>query len=280
MSQRHVLSIDVEENWQGEYARLHPSIVHRYISNTNVLPILKTLKTFDATATFFVVGECVSDSTLSKIIDAGHEIGFHTADHVPLFEKRAEQFREEVREFKARVKHVTGTECVGFRAPSFSLSRRTSWAVDILREEGYRYDSSIFPVRTLLYNGAGAPLKPYELDSMNPFVEGHSSVLEFPLTTYSFLRQGIPMAGGFYLRAVPFALISRGLKRLVEHWGVSLVLYVHNWEMVPSRPPDGLAFLPRFYTSFNTHNVMSRIVRLLSKFRFSSFRDGYFRSQH
>lgn len=253
---KNVLSFDIEESFHGEFVRKLP-IKRQYHSNENVPKLLGLLNEFGVKATFFVVDEAVSDSTLVRIAADGHEIGFHTKDHVILPEKTPESFRAELREFKQRVARVAGQTCIGFRAPSFSM---TDWAIDCLRKEDYLFDSSTFGVKTPLYDVKGP-------NALAPHLR--QGLMEFPLTYYSFLGLRIPVAGGFYLRTIPMKLLTRMLKAKAK--SVGLVLYVHNWEIFPVKNEYKLPRLASFYTNHNIRQVEQRLRTLLETFQFGSF---------
>src|SRR5579864_54523 len=142
---KHTLSFDIEEIWQGEFAR--KTVMKKvYRANETIPPLLDLLDEFKTRATFFIVADCISNESLKLIAANGHEIGFHTKDHVPLWEKEFGDFFRESNAFKKRVKEVTGQDCIGFRAPSFSMDESTKqWAIHALWALKFKYDSSVVP---------------------------------------------------------------------------------------------------------------------------------------
>ena len=267
---KNILSFDIEEWFHGVFQR-NTSVPHVFRSDLNVPPLLDLLHEKGVKATFFVVGESLRDNRLLKrMVDDGHEIGFHTMDHKLLSEKTPDELAYELRSFRARVKDATGADCLGFRAPSFSLSKKTAWATECLAKEGYAYDSSIFPAKTPIYGNPGAPLTSYYMDREDPGSPGDSGVREFPLTVARYFGLNVPIAGGFYLRAIPEWLLGRMMRGSVGA-GRPLVLYVHNWELDRSLPRYNLGFKANTYCYHNQEATWGRLVRLLEEFEFTTF---------
>jgi len=165
-------------------------------------------------------------------------------------------------------------ECVGFRAPSFSLNNNTKWALNVLENEGFRYDSSIFPSWTPLYGIYRAPMKPYHPSLHDVSKEGNENykIIEFPLLSYNFLGLKLPVAGGFWLRLWNIGLIKRGIERM-NRKGYPAVLYIHNWELDPETPKLKLNFYKSFITYHNLDKTRTFLEQLLDGFRFTSIRD-------
>lgn len=163
-------------------------------------------------ATFFIVGELAQKhpELVSRIKESGNEIAFHAYYHEPLWKKSPESFRDEIDKFHS----IAGTQCKGFRAPSFSLNKNTRWVLDVLEKTGFQYDSSVFPARTPLYGAPKAPLKPYKPSHIDITVEDEAAQLwEFPLHTYPLPFIRVPVAGGFYLRFFPPRLMKKSIKK-------------------------------------------------------------------
>ena len=270
----NILSFDIEEIFHGEFTRNLPNMKRTYRSQDNIVNIIELLEEYKTKATFFVVSESISDdSILQEIVRKGHEIAFHTKDHIPLWEKEPESFRSELASFRHRVKEVAGSECVGFRAPSFSLDRSTYWAIDCLKKEGYEYDSSIFPIRGPLYGLPSAPLNQYELSGTDPGKKGNSGIFEFPLTVTKFFGIKVPVAGGFYLRAIPLPILTRLLDK-AELTNKRLIIYSHNWELDPKVERLSLPLKAEFYCYYNIKNTMKKLRRVLERYRFGRFADA------
>ena len=262
---QNILSIDVEEILHAEYVK-DSGEIDGYRSVENIELILDLLNEFDISATFFIVGEIVqSYPNLLKLIEAqGHEVSFHGWSHKPLWELDEESFRMELGRFLE-----LHPDCIGYRAPSFSLDEKTEWALHVLDEEGFIYDSSIFPVKTPLYGVSEAPLIPYQPSKLDFTRESSSGVWEFPLLTYSLFGIRIPAAGGFYLRFMP-TLIHKAIKSRNSS-GFPAIIYVHSWELDPETPKYKLGLYRSFVTYYNTEKTYRLLHDLLTKYNFTSF---------
>jgi len=264
-----ILSIDVEEVFHGEYTRQYRQGL-RYRTPDNIPPILKILEEYDAKATFFMVGEIAEKfpEVINMILEKGHEVSFHGWTHELLWKLTPERFREEAKAFKK-----LHPDCIGFRAPSFSLNNKTKWALKILYEEGFKYDSSIFPTWTPLYGTYKAPLKPYRLsidDSSSESEDNNSSLFEFPLTVYNFFGLKLPTAGGFWLRFWNIELIRKSIEKM-NNKGYPAILYIHNWELDSETLRLKLNFYKSFITYHNLDKAVKRLKKLLSGYSFTSF---------
>jgi polysaccharide deacetylase family protein (PEP-CTERM system associated) len=266
-------SVDLEDYYHPQLVRGHTGsgrLASRVEAST--APILDLLERHGVRATFFIVGEVARDAPrlIERIVRGGHEIGCHTYSHDPLWDMTPESFREDLRRFKAEIKGAAGDVPVrGFRAPTFSLDEGTSWALPILAEEGFTYDSSLVPARGPLYGCPGAPVgiyRPSSEDLRRPDPRG--PLVEFPAPVVSFARQRFPVGGGIYLRALPFrvyhALVRRVLKRR------PFFLYIHPWETDPDIPKFDLPRFARWATYTGIAGMLKRIERLLESIRFTT----------
>ena len=268
----NLLGIDFEE-W------FHPELIQKVLENEKktfqvvkgIDKILELLRKHDTYATFFMVGEILEKfpDILDKILENGHEIGFHTMYHSRLdSDNFQEKFSKELDNFAI----LTNNKSKGFRAPTFSLNEKSSWAIDTLEQHGYVYDSSIVPAKTNLYGTPNAPKKPYKitsnsLDSDNP----KGKIIEFPLMTTKFLGKTVPAGGGFYLRTLPFGTTKKAL-RTYDAANIPGVFYIHSWELTPEYMPKiKLSVKNNFITYHNLDKVIDRMDYLLSNFQFTSF---------
>ena len=268
----NLLGIDFEE-W------FHPELIQKVLENEKktfqvvkgIDKILENLRKHDTYATFFMVGEILEKfpDILDKILENGHEIGFHTMYHSRLdSENFQEKFSKELDDFAK----LTNNKSKGFRAPTFSLNEKSSWAIDTLEEHGYVYDSSIVPAKTSLYGNPNAPRNPYKitsdyLDSDNP----KRKITEFPLMVTKFLGKTVPVGGGFYLRTLPFGTTKKAL-RTYDQENKPGVFYIHSWELTPEYMPKiKLSTKNNFITYHNLDKVLERMGVLLSNFEFTSF---------
>lgn len=267
----NILGIDFED-W------FHPQLVQKYVVNMKKDPmmirgidkILELLRINDSYATFFVVGELLEHDPLllDKIIGDGHEIGFHTMHHDRLDTINKEIFNQELLKFAEITKHRSK----GFRAPTFSLNRKSTWAIDALVENNYVYDSSIVPVKTSLYGMPDADIKPYRIssDSLEKNDE-NGRLLEFPLAVGKFLGKKIPIAGGFYLRVLPQSVIIKSILNY-ERQNIPATFYIHSWELTPELMPRiRMSLKDNFITYHNIKTAYEKLNQILKKFDFTSF---------
>jgi len=263
--------VDIEEWYHAEYVKNHLGLNRESRLQKTLDETLQLLGSHDTGATFFVVGELAerNPEAIGKISEKGYEIGFHGFYHEPLARSNVDTFRSEVKRFGGLIKE----KCRGFRAPSFSLSNSTKWALRVLEEEGYQYDSSVFPAKTPLYGQYGAPTRPYKLSDKDVGAEDANGKLwEFSLLVYKFAGIRIPLAGGFYLRFFPVDIISRAIRKTNEK-GYPAVLFFHNWEIDPNLPRLRLGFYRSFVTYHNLNETKRKHESLLSKFEFVGIRD-------
>ena len=268
----NVLGIDFED-W------FHPELIKRNIKNEKHYPsvingidkILDLLRKQETLATFFIVGELleIQPEIFDKIIENGHEIGFHTMYHDRLDSPGyKEKFSNEIEKFAELTNHKSR----GFRAPTFSLNNASSWAIDILAKNDYVYDSSIVPAKTSMYGSPNAEHKPYRITSKS--IEKNNSsgkLIEFPLMTTTFLGKKIPAAGGFYLRTLPMKVTKNAIKNY-EKQGIPANFYIHSWELTPEYMPKlDLPFKDNFVTFHNIDKAYQRMNDILKEFSFTSF---------
>jgi len=268
----NILTIDLEEWYDPEYVKKKVPPNREEQVTRSVNKTIRLLCERGIKATFFVVGEIAKKHPeLIELLKAnGHEIAFHGYRHEPLWNMNAQTLRCEVDKFC----QVIGEKCLGFRAPSFSLSNRTKWAVRVLSEEGFKYDSSIFPAKTPLYGISEAPLEPYKLSSEDVSTKNENGKLwEFPLLVYSSQGFRLPVAGGFYLRFFPLTLTMKAIRK-ANRMGRPAVMYFHTWELNPETPRLKLGLYKSFVTYHNIERTATKLKHVLSNFRFTSV-SGY-----
>lgn len=267
------LSVDLEDHYHAELVRRHAPGAAR--DSRIALSCGRLLDLFDrkgARATFFIVGELIRSErdSIRRIASSGHEIACHSYTHRPLWDLGPEEFREELRRFQAALEEVLpGTRAAGFRAPTFSLDRRTAWALQVLEEEGFAYDSSIVPARGPLYGCPGAPLglyRPSREDIARHDPRGE--VVEFPAPVVRIGPLQLPVGGGIYLRVLPFGIYRRLFERvLAKRPGF---LYVHPWETDPETPRLRLPAPARLATYFGIRGMLGKLERLLDRISFTT----------
>lgn len=269
MSHTHLFSVDVEEHFQvNAFERVaprsiwdaHPSRVER---STGVL--LDLMARHGASGTFFTLGWVAErhPALIRRIVEEGHEIASHSWWHQKVTSLTPEAFRKEIRTSRAILEDTSGRSVTGFRAPSFSIRPGMEWAFDVLLEEGYTWDSSLFPIRRPDYGYPSAP--PYPHDIRRP----SGTLLEIPMATLHRFGLRLPAAGGGYLRHLPLHLTTAALR---DHQaaGHPAMLYVHPWEVDPDQPRLPLGVITRFRHYRGLERTLPRLERLLEQFRFTS----------
>ena len=220
--------------------------------------------------TFFVLGWVAErwPQLVRDIRDAGHELGTHGQDHRRVTTLTRQEFRADVRRSKQTIEDAAGVEVIGYRAPSYSIVRETLWAVDVLAEEGFRYDSSIFPIRHDRYGIPDFPRFPRPL-------RGHdgTALHEVPISTVRLAGMNLPFVGGGYLRHFPFSFIRWGMERLNGFERRPAILYVHPWEIDPDQPLQPVRWLTRLRHYRNLHRTEERLTRLFSDYSFTTIRE-------
>jgi polysaccharide deacetylase family protein (PEP-CTERM system associated) len=206
--------------------------------------LLDTLGEFDAKATFFVVGQvAVTHSRLIRdMAEAGHEVACHSWDHRRVHHFTPATFRRDVRRAKNTLEQTAGQAVVGYRAPTFSIGRETAWAIDVLADEGFRYDSSVFPVRHDRYGVPDAPRFPFHIRGQE------HSLLELPPATLGLRGFNLPAAGGGYFRLFPPMIMRTAVRQAEKNPNGVPVLYFHPWEFDPGQPRLPLGRVSRFRT--------------------------------
>jgi polysaccharide deacetylase family protein (PEP-CTERM system associated) len=260
------LSFDIEDWFQVENLKgaIHStqwdSCDLRVVNNTRT--ILELLRKHRTRATFFILGWVAErcPGLVREITAAGHEIASHGYGHELIYTQSPEEFRTDLRRSKELLEGLTGVPVRGYRAPSFSITPETPWAIDILMEEGFRYDSSVFP--TSFHNRYG-----FSGSSRFPFCFANGLV-ELPLSTVRFGGRNIPAAGGGYFRLFPY-LFFRHLAQRINDEGRALVFYLHPWELDPGQPRIPIRHDYRFRHYVNLHKTGQRLERLLEDFRFA-----------
>jgi len=269
----NAFSVDLEEYFQVANfdhcidRRRWPELPSRAEAQTHRL--LDLCDRTGTRATFFVLGWVAErqPQLLREIAARGHEIACHGYGHELLYQIGPERFRDDVKRARGVIEDAIGAKVAGYRAPSFSITSQSLWALEILAEEGFSFDSSIFPVRHHRYGIPGFPREPVRL-----MLPSGASIVEFPLTTLAWGRLRFPVAGGGYLRLLPFALLRWGIGRLVASQRPT-VLYVHNWEIDADQPRQPVSALVRWNHYHNLERVEERLQTLLERARYAPLRD-------
>ena len=236
----------------------------RVCANTERL--LDIFDEFNVRSTFFMLGWVAErhPGLVRDIAQRGHEIASHGYAHRLIYDQTPAAFRDDVRRAKQLLEDAAGCFVAGFRAPSYSVTPRSLWALDVLIEEGYRYDASIFPIRHDRYGIPVSPREPFPIDRSG------GSLMEVPGSTVRLGPLNLPIAGGGYFRILPYAWTRWGIARLnaVEHQAA--VFYIHPWEIDPEQPRLQAGWLGRFRHYRNLDKTEDRLRALLTDFRFGT----------
>lgn len=270
----NAFTVDVEDYFQ--VAALAPAIERaswpqresRVERNTGVL--LDLLAERGIHGTFFVLGWIAErhPDLIRRIAAAGHEIACHGFSHQLVYEQTPEEFREETARSKSTLEDLSGSAVIGYRAASFSITRRSLWALDVLIDLGFEYDSSIFPIRHDRYGIPGADPRPSRLTAPSG-----RTLAEFPLSAASYLGVRVPVSGGGYFRLLPYLVTRSGLRQINGSGERPFAFYLHPWEIDPQQPRVRVGWLSRFRHYTNLDRCESRLRRLLEEFRFASMRE-------
>jgi polysaccharide deacetylase family protein (PEP-CTERM system associated) len=272
----------------------------RVVANTSRL--LDLFAEHDVRATFFVLGWVAErePALVRRVAAAGHEIASHGFGHRLVYDQSPAEFRDDVRRARAVLQAVSGQPVMGYRAPSFSITERSLWALEILAEEGFVYDASVFPIRHDRYGVPSAPRHPFRVhrgsagfggtgvppvngvgfgrtgvapaEGVTAVEQGFSpalSLLEIPASTIRLAGTNLPIAGGGYFRLLPYAWTRWGIRRLNELEGKPAVFYLHPWEIDPEQPRLRASPLSRLRHYHNLADTESRLRQLLKDFSFA-----------
>ena len=262
----NAMTVDVEDYYQVEAFRHQVSRSdwpnHEGRVERNVERLLQLLADHHVHGTFFTLGWIAEryPELIKRIVDAGHELASHGYDHTRVDQQSPDEFRLDTRKTKQILEDLGGVEVRGYRAASFSVSDKTPWAFEIMAEEGYRYSSSIYPIRHDLYGMPSAPRFAYAPDQ-------NSDILEVPITTVSLLSRKLPCGGGGYFRLYPYAFSRWAMRRVNRKDHQPCVFYLHPWEIDPDQPRmPNLSPKTRFRHYLNLRRMEDRLHRLLRDF--------------
>ena len=266
----NALTFDIEEYFHAESLA---GVVRR--EDWTLLPsrvaestrrLLDLLERRHVKATFFILGWVAEREPrlVREIQDRKHEVACHGFGHRLIYGMSREAFRADVCRAKEAIEEATGAAVAGFRAPTFSIVRETLWALDVLVEAGFRYDSSIFPIRHDRYGIPDAPRFPYRVTA-----PGGGDLVEFPITTFAVGGHHLPFSGGGYFRLAPYPMIRAALRGVNRREGMPGIVYLHPWELDPEQPRLPVRGFSRFRHYVNLAQTAPKLERLLRDFRFA-----------
>ncbi len=268
-----MLSFDVEEYFQVEAAAEGGVRPEQWgLFSKRLAPcvdrILQLLADAQASATFFVLGWVARHerSLIRHIAEAGHEIASHGMSHTMVTRLTEGQFRGELIESRRLLEDISSQPVIGYRAPTFSITHQTAWALDVLAEEGFLYDSSIYPVRHDRYGVPDAPTCVHRAIG-----SAGGSILEIPPLTRRMMGVNWPVGGGGYLRLLPVRVVGRAL-RAAQRRGFSGMLYLHPWEMDPGQPILSMPRVTRWRHRVGLGRTERKLRWLLKRFSFANVR--------
>lgn len=265
----NAISVDVEDWLQSTIDAKLP-LTDRFPRSTRA--VLEAFARHGVRGTFFVLGLAAEKAPelVREIQAAGHEIQSHGYGHELLYGLTRAQLHEDLERSKKLLEDMTGQEIFGYRAPAFTITLANLWALDVLVDCGYRYDSSVFPVQTSRYGIDGAPWYPHRLRT-----PGGREILELPVATYRLGRRRLPVGGGGYFRLFPYAVIRRGVRQNNEA-GHPVTIYMHPYEYDPVEFRElgyPVPWRQRLHQGLGRRRFPRKIDRMLAEFPFGTMRD-------
>jgi len=264
---RNAMTIDVEDYFQVSAFAPHiprdswPSLSCRVEGNID--RILALLDEGGVKATFFTLGWIAEryPAMVRSIVENGHELASHGYGHLRASDQKADEFLDDITRSKALLEDIGGQKVLGYRAPSFSIGSKNLWALDLLLQAGYRYSSSIYPIKHDHYGMPDAPRFAF-------YPAGKDGLLELPVTTVRLLQRNLPAGGGGFFRFWPYPVSRWFLQRVNNHDMQPGIFYFHPWELDPGQPrQDGIGMKTRFRHYLNLHRMEGRIKALTRDFR-------------
>lgn len=271
------LTIDVEDYWSIFYQDWlgisNAESTDAAVRNTQWF--LDTFAKHDVKATFFILGEVAKKfpSLVSKISESGHEVASHGWSHTQIFKFNKEQFRKEIIDSKKLLEDITSCPVSGYRAPAFSIMPVTKWALEVLAEEGFEYDSSVFPISGKRYGWLG-----FSRDICKVALPSGRTIIEVPMSVVSALGKALPAAGGGYIRHFPYSFTKWAIKRIQKKRPA--IVYMHPYEIDTetgifdtehlSTKERNKAINHHKMQLRNRHTVVKKLFKLLSDFEFAT----------
>lgn len=270
----NALTVDVEDYFQvNAFAKDIPrdswsGYPLRVEDNTR--RILDLFDHYEVKATFFVLGWVAErlPALVREIVHRGHELASHGYGHELVYAIGPERFRQDVRLSKNILENISGQKIRGYRAPSYSITAKSLWALRILVEEGFAYDSSIFPIRHDVYGIPGGERFPHDIQTES------GPIREFPISTLEVKLPGkkfsLPIAGGGYLRLLPAPVVGRAIRKINEGEKKPAVVYFHPWEIDPGQPRIASGWKSRFRHYLNLEKMEGKVEYLLERVKFGT----------
>ncbi len=267
---RNIFTVDLEDwylvNENDRYNNFQNMNEYRENLHSNVRTILSLLKRKNIKATFFVLGKLAETEPeiVNEIYSNGHEIACHGYNHKRVSEMTQEEFKRDLELSIKVIQKVCGITPKGYRAANFSINKNNLWSLFVLKEFGFAYDSSIYPIKYY------SEFKRNEIN-MSPYVH-ESGIIEFPLSCIEIIKYRIPFSGGAYFRFIPFNLFCNFIKKINKQ-GRELIFYIHPWELNNSFPISSVSGLSKLRKFYNINKVESRLKSMVDKFDFYSIEE-------
>lgn len=262
LSKHHAFTIDVEDWYHGAADEVVRTSGERRLCY-GLGKLLDILAEFEVKATFFWLGLAASENPclVKQVARAGHEIACHGWVHEPVYGISPQRFREETQYAMSLISDLSGQPVIGYRAPYFSITRKSLWALEILADLGFEYDSSIFPIKNWRYGISDFSSMPQQVTT------SAGTIYEMPLSVRRILGNNLPISGGAYFRIYPYAITQQNF-RVAEHNNQAVIFYIHPWELDLEHPPVPLSWKEKLTHSINLHTTAQKLHKLLSEFSF------------
>lgn len=262
--QQHAFTVDVEDWYHGAGdCKIKVSAERRL--HYGLESLLQLLAKYQIKGTFFWLGEAALDNPelVKKVAQAGHEIGCHGLFHDFIYNISPKKFKTDTKLSQEILADLIGKPIIAYRAPYFSITRKSFWALEILAELGFWYDSSIFPIKNWRY---GIP----DFAPQTQLIQTHAGLIyEIPVSVRQVLGQNIPVTGGAYFRIYPYSLTKSNFIA-AERQHQSVIFYIHPWELDPDHPPISLQWKERLTHYVNIHSTKAKLEQLMKDFAFTS----------
>ena len=273
MKPTNAMSVDVEDYFQTEAMSavaprtLWDSFTPHVEANTSAL--FELFAQYQVRATFFFLGWVAErfPQIVRQAHELGHEVGCHSYWHHPVFRMSPDEFTQDTYRARNVIQDATGAPVRGYRAPNFSINQSVPWAYPILEELGFEYDSSVNPIHHELYGN--------HLAQRLPYLAGEK-LIEIPVATWRILKQNVPVAGGAYLRILPYALMKHGIRSINKKEKAPAVLYLHPWEIDDSQPRLEVSWKSRTRQYTGLAGMKAKLERLLRDFTLASIYDAVY----
>jgi polysaccharide deacetylase family protein (PEP-CTERM system associated) len=268
---KNAMTVDVEDYFhvsafsgsidRAEWGSIEPRVY------ANTMKVLELLEHADCLATFFILGWVAERDPriVKEIAGRGHEVACHGFSHELVYKQSPETFRAETARAKSLLEDICGQAVIGYRAASFSITSESTWAIPILAELGFRYDSSIVPVSHDLYGIPNASAEPHKIKT-----DGGKEIAEFPPSTVSLAGLRLPVGGGGYFRLFPYWFTRWALSRIHEVEQIPFSFYLHPWEVDTDQPRVRTNWKSRFRHYQNLGKSEVRFKRILNDFEFDT----------